>query len=187
MIRIATKEDAKALLDIYRYYVEYTAITFEYKTPSIEEFQNRIETTLKKYPYLVEEIDGKIYGYAYAGPFKERAAYDWSVETTIYVDKDTKGKGIGKKLYQKLEDILRQQNIINVDACITYPEVEDEHVTRNSVEFHEHLGYHLVGKFYKSGYKFGRWYDMVWMEKYLGEHKEQPKAIIPFSILRKEI
>ena len=187
MIRIATKEDAKALLDIYRYYVEHTAITFEYETPSVEEFQNRIENTLKKYPYLVEEINGKICGYTYAGPFKERAAYDWSVETTIYVDKDSRGKGIGKKLYQKLEEILRKQNIINVDACITDPEVEDEYVTKNSVAYHKHLGYHLVGKFYKSGYKFGRWYDMVWMEKYLGEHKEPPKAVIPFSILRKEI
>ena len=92
MIRIATKEDAKALLDIYKYYVEQTTITFEYETPSVEEFERRIENTLKKYPYLVEEEDGKIYGYTYAGPFKERAAYDWSVETTIYVDKDARGK-----------------------------------------------------------------------------------------------
>ena len=83
MIRIATKEDAKALLDIYKYYVEQTTITFEYETPSVEEFERRIENTLKKYPYLVEEEDGKIYGYTYAGPFKERAAYDWPVETTF--------------------------------------------------------------------------------------------------------
>ena len=81
--KTATKEDAKALLDIYKYYVEQTTITFEYETPSVEEFERRIENTLKKYPYLVEEEDGKIYGYTYAGPFKERAAYDWSVETTI--------------------------------------------------------------------------------------------------------
>ena len=96
MIRIAAKEDAKALLDIYRYYVKHTAITFEYETPTIEEFEKRIENTLKKYPYLVEEENGKIYGYAYAGAFKERAAYDWSVETTIYVDKDARGKELGK-------------------------------------------------------------------------------------------
>lgn len=186
MIRIATKEDAKALLDIYRYYVEHTAITFEYETPSVEEFERRIENTLKKYPYLVEEEDGTIYGYAYAGPFKERAAYDWSVETTIYVDKEARGKGIGKKLYQALEKILGMQNIINVDACITYPEQEDEYVTKNSVQYHTHLGYHMVGTFYKSGYKFGRWYDMVWMEKYIGKHEQSPKDVIPFSKLREK-
>ena len=150
MIRIATKEDAKALLDIYKYYVEQTTITFEYETPSVEEFERRIENTLKKYPYLVEEEDGKIYGYTYAGPFKERAAYDWSVETTIYVDKDARGKGIGKKLYKALEKILGMQNIINVDACITYPEQEDEYVTKNSAQYHTHLGYHMVGDFIKA-------------------------------------
>lgn len=186
MIRIATKEDAKALLDIYKYYVEQTTITFEYETPSVEEFERRIENTLKKYPYLVEEEDGKIYGYTYAGPFKERAAYDWSMETTIYVDKDARGKGIGKKLYKALEKILGMQNIINVDACITYPEQEDEYVTKNSAQYHTHLGYHMVGRFYKSGYKFGRWYDMVWMEKYIGKHEQPPKEIIPFSKLREK-
>ena len=168
MIRIATKEDAKALLDIYKYYVEQTTITFEYETPSVEEFERRIENTLKKYPYLVEEEDGKIYGY------------------TIYVDKDARGKGIGKKLYKALEKILGMQNIINVDACITYPEQEDEYVTKNSAQYHTHLGYHMVGRFYKSGYKFGRWYDMVWMEKYIGKHEQPPKEIIPFSKLREK-
>lgn len=186
MIRIATKDDAGALLDIYRYYVEHTAITFEYETPTVQEFETRIENTLKKYPYLVEEENGKICGYAYANPFKERAAYDWSVETTIYVDKNARGKGIGKKLYMALEKILSMQHIINVDACITYPEQEDEYVTKNSVQYHKHLGYHMVGTFYKSGYKFGRWYDMVWMEKYIGKHEQPPKKVIPFSALREK-
>lgn len=182
-IRLATEEDAKELLDIYRYYVEHTAITFEYETPSLEEFQKRIRNTLKRYPYLAAEENGKILGYAYASPFKERAAYDWSVETTIYVNKDAKHQGIGKKLYLALEEVLRAQHVINVDACITDPEIEDEYVTKNSVQYHTHLGYHLVGKFYKSGYKFGRWYDMVWMEKYIGKHKNVPEPFIPFSML----
>lgn len=182
-IRLATPQDAEELLNIYRYYVEHTAITFEYDTPSIEEFKHRIENTLIRYPYLAAIEDDKIVGYAYASPFKERAAYDWSVETTIYVDKDAKRQGIGKKLYTALEEILKKQHVINIDACITDPEVEDEYVTKNSVQYHEHLGYHMVGKFYKSGYKFNRWYDMVWMEKYIGKHVEHPQAFIPFSML----
>lgn len=182
-IRLVTPQDAEELLNIYRYYVEHTAITFEYDTPSIEEFKHQIENTLIRYPYLAAIEDDKIVGYAYASPFKERAAYDWSVETTIYVDKDAKRQGIGKRLYTALEEILKKQQVINVDACITDPEVEDEYVTKNSVQYHEHLGYHMVGKFYKSGYKFNRWYDMVWMEKYIGKHVEHPQAFIPFSML----
>ena len=181
-IRVAEEKDAAALVEIYSYYVEKTAITFEYETPSITEFRQRIKQTLKRYPYLAAvDGHGKIVGYAYASSFKNRAAYDWSVETTIYVDKDVKRQGIGKKLYEALEEILQKQHVINLDACITDPEIEDEYVTKNSVQYHEHLGYHMVGKFYKSGYKFGRWYDMVWMEKIIGEpHAGQP-AVKPYS------
>ena len=133
-VRLATPQDAEELLEIYRYYVEHTAITFEYETPSITEFRQRIKQTLKRYPYLAAvDGHGKIVGYAYASSFKNRAAYDWSVETTIYVDKDVKRQGIGKKLYEALEEILRKQHVINLDACITDPEIEDEYVTKNSV------------------------------------------------------
>ena len=129
-VRLATPQDAEELLEIYRYYVEHTAITFEYETPSITEFRQRIKQTLKRYPYLAAvDGHGKIVGYAYASSFKNRAAYDWSVETTIYVDKDVKRQGIGKKLYEALEEILRKQHVINLDACITDPEIEDEYVT----------------------------------------------------------
>ena len=99
-IRVATKEDAEALLAIYAPYVEKTAITFEYEVPSIEEFRCRIQETLKKYPYLVAEKNGKIVGYAYAGAFHARPAYDWAVETSIYVSELQKGEGIGKALYK---------------------------------------------------------------------------------------
>ena len=95
-IRTVTPDDAPALLQIYSYYVKNTAISFEYDVPTIDEFRRRIEHTLLKYPYIAAEDNGKIIGYAYAGPFKERAAYDWAVETTIYVDKDSRGGGIGK-------------------------------------------------------------------------------------------
>ena len=112
-VRLATPQDAEELLEIYRYYVEHTAITFEYETPSITEFRQRIKQTLKRYPYLAAvDGHGKIVGYAYASSFKNRAAYDWSVETTIYVDKDVKRQGIGKKLYEALEEILRKQHVI---------------------------------------------------------------------------
>lgn len=182
-IRTAAVEDAEAILAIYAPYVTDTAITFEYEVPGIEEFRERIRHTLKRYPYLVAEKDGAIIGYAYAGPFKERAAYDWAVETTIYVDTSRKKMGIGKKLYAALEQALAQQNILNLNACIGYPEQEDEYLTKNSVEFHRHLGYRLVGEFYQCGYKFGRWYNMVWMEKQIGEHTDCPQPVIPFEEL----
>lgn len=184
-IRIAVPEDAEALLDIYRPYVEKTAITFEYEAPSIEEFRQRICNTLKKYPYLVAERNSEILGYAYTGPFIARAAYDWSVETSIYLKMGSTKQGIGKRLYKVLEDISRAQNIINMYACIGYPETEDEHLTNNSVEFHGHIGFCMVGKFYKCGYKFGTWYHMAWMEKLLTDHPKVPQNVIAFPELQK--
>jgi len=169
-IRSATKEDAARLLEIYAYYVTNTAITFEYEVPSLSEFEGRIENTLKKYPYLVIEDNGIIYGYAYAGVFKGRAAYDRSCEMTIYLDKNAKKKGYGRKLYTALEEELKKRGMLNLYACIGSPITEDKYLTRNSEEFHAHLGYTKVGTFHKCGYKFGRWYDMIWMEKLIGEH-----------------
>lgn len=180
-IRIATEEDAKELLAIYEGYVRNTAITFEYEVPSEEEFRGRIRHTLEKYPYLAAEEDGKIVGYAYAGPFHERAAYDWAVETSIYVAADCRQHGVGRKLYEVLEENLKKQGILNVNACIAYPRVEDEYLTKDSVKFHEKLGYQMVGTFHECGYKFNRWYDMVWMEKFIGEHRKNQPGMIPFS------
>ncbi|ETP71373.1 sortase-like acyltransferase [Lachnospiraceae bacterium JC7] len=175
IIRKASVIDAAAILAIYAPYVEETAITFEYTVPSLSEFKERIRNVLKKYPYIVAEKDGTIAGYAYVSSFHERAAYSWAVETSIYVDKNLRKTGLGKRLYNALEDILKKQGILNLNACIAYPEKEDRYLTRNSVEFHEHLGYNMVGEFHKCGYKFKRWYNMVWMEKSIGEHiSEQP-------------
>ena len=174
-IRTATLSDAQALLNIYSPYVEHTAITFEYDVPSVEEFASRIKNTLQKYPYLVAEKNGRLLGYAYASPFHERPAYDWAVETSIYVDQYIKHQGIGRRLHDALEDALRSQGILNMNACIAYPPEEDEYLDTNSVEFHTHMGYRLVGEFYKCGYKFHRWYNMVWMEKLIGNHLSDQK------------
>lgn len=169
-IRSAKTADAERLLEIYDYYVKNTAITFEYDTPSTEEFTARMEHTMERYPYLVIEADGRIEGYAYAGVFKDRAAYDRSCETTIYIDRYAGKNGMGRLLYEALEEKLKAMGILNLYACIAYPDTEDEYLTRNSAEFHEHLGYSKVGEFHKCGYKFGRWYNMIWMEKMIGEH-----------------
>ena len=187
MIRTATTNDAEAILAIYAPYVETTAITFEYEIPGIEEFRERIRNVLKKYPYLIAEAEGEIVGYAYAGPFKGRAAYDWAVETTIYVDRARKRMGIGRKLYDKLEEALRKQGILNMEACSGYPETEDEHLTKDSVRFHEKLGYRMVGEFYQCGYKFSHWYNMVWMEKMIGEHQEKQPQIHPYSEIENNV
>lgn len=169
-IRSATPLDAEAILEIYAPYVKDTAITFEYDVPSLEEFRGRIESTLRKYPYLVAEEDGVIVAYAYAGTFKARAAYDRSVETSIYVRMGRRGGGIGRRLYAALEEKLREQGILNLYACISWIDEEDEYLTHQSPEFHARLGYERCGLFHKCGYKFGRWYDMIWMEKFLGDH-----------------
>lgn len=176
-IRPATVADAEDILEIYTPYIMETSITFEYEVPSLEEFCERISHTLEKYPYLVAvDENGRIIGYAYASAFKARAAYDWSVETSIYVDRNCRGRHIGSLLYEELERILKMQHVLNVCACISASYDE-------SILFHKKCGYELVATFHKSGFKFGAWHDMVWMEKFLGEHEVPPKAFVPYSEL----
>lgn len=182
-IRVAVEEDVKELLAIYKPYVEQTAITFEYEVPSEEEFRNRIKHTKEKFPYLVAEEDGEILGYAYVSSFKTRAAYDWAVETSIYLRMDQRGKGVGVSLYQELEEILKKMGILNVNACIAYTDREDEHLSNASVRFHERNGYSMVGQFHNCGYKFNTWYHMVWMEKMIGEHEVPQKQVVWFPQL----
>lgn len=177
-IRIATMHDAEELLAIYAPYVEDTVITFEYEVPTVEDFRNRISNTLSRYPYLVAERDGKILGYTYASAFKSRAAYSWSVETSVYVDRDTHHMGIGTALYMALEDYLARQNICNLCACIAYPNPASE-------AFHERFGYKTVAHFHQSGFKNGQWIDMIWMEKELCPHNNSPLPFIPFPELDK--
>ncbi len=187
VIREAVLSDAEELLAIYAPYVKETVITFEYEAPTLSEFRKRMTDILGKYPYLAAEQNGEIVGYAYAAPFKERAAYGWSVESTIYVRRDCKRAGIGRALYEALEEALACQNILNVNACIGYPEQEDAYLTLDSVRFHQRMGYRMVGKFHKCGYKFGRWYHMVWMEKHLGEHGEQPLPVLRFDEIKERL
>ena len=151
--------------------MENTAISFEYEVPSLEEFKRRISNTLKKYPYLCILADGVISGYAYAGPFVGRAAYERSAEMTIYLAHDERRRGLGRRLYEALEKALKEMGILNLYACIGYPAEEDEYLTKNSAEFHGHLGYEKVGEFHNCGYKFGRWYNMIWLEKIIGTHE----------------
>ena len=187
-IRAARPEDAAALLVIYAPYVEKTAITIEYEVPSVEEFTQRITSTLARYPYLVAEADGQILGYAYVGTFHDRPAYDWSVETSIYVDSNLRHSGVGRALHDALERVLGAMGILNLNACIAWPNVEnDPYLTRNSGDFHEHMGYRPVGTFSKCGYKFHRWYDMIWMEKHIGEHLENQPPIRLFPDVQKEL
>ena len=131
-IRIAKEEDAEALLAIYAPYIEHTVITYEYDVPTVEEFRGRIRHVLERYPYLVAELNGEICGYAYASAFHDRPAGGWNVETSIYVDQNKKGIGIGTALYDKLEKILKRQNILNMNACIACTEIEDEYLTNVS-------------------------------------------------------
>lgn len=186
-IRIAVPGDAEALLQIYAPYIRETAVTFEYAVPSAEEFRERILHTLEKYPYLVAEQEGEPVGYAYAGPFHTRAAYERGVETTVYIRKDRRRRGLGRELYEALEKVLAYQNILNLNACIAYPETEDEYLTRDSARFHVRQGFLQAGRFHKCGFKFGRWYDMIWMEKHIGEHTAHPAAVRWFGDVRKEL
>lgn len=167
IIRKVTLDDVDSLLNIYSHYVENTAISFEYDTPSREEFCSRITNISARYPYLVAEEDGVIVGYTYAGVFKGRRAYDHCVETTVYVGKDFAKQGIGKALYEQLEIELKAIGITNLYACIAVCDEADEYLNNNSWEFHEHMGFKVAGRFHSCGIKFGNTYDMIWMEKIL--------------------
>ena len=156
-ICMARQGDAADLLDIFRPYVLHTAVAFNYEPPTLEEFRATMSDRLRRYPYLAARRDGELIGYAYASPFKQRAAYDWAVETSIYVKQGQTGTGCGRALHDALERILKAQHILSMYACIAYTDHEDEHLSNNSSEFHAHMGYELTAKFPKCGYKFGKW------------------------------
>ncbi|NBK96655.1 MAG: N-acetyltransferase family protein [Erysipelotrichia bacterium] len=177
-IRNVQLSDTQELLAIYAPYVKESAITFEYEVPSIEEFKERIMKITKQYPYLVALLDNEMVGYAYASSFHERAAYQWCAEVSIYLKKEVHKQGVGKQLYAQLEKMLKKQNIKNMNACITYP-------NESSIAFHERMGFKTVGHFHHCGYKLGKWWDMVWMEKMIAEHKDEPEAFIPINDIKK--
>ena len=176
-IRDALPQDAARFLEIYSYYVTETAVSFEYEPPTIAQFQSRMRETAARYPYLAAERGGEIIGYACAHPFVGRRAYDRSAELTIYLDKSYTRTGAGKLLYGELEKRLVRMGITNVYACIGVPETDDEYLTHNSLDFHEHMGFRSVGVFRRCGRKFGRWYDMVWAEKIIAPHSDSPDEV----------
>ena len=158
MIRIATEADIPAVLEIYAPYVTDTTITFEYESPTQEEFMARFRKITRDFPWLVWEEEGAVLGYAYACRPFERAAYAWCAEPSIYLKPSAQRLGIGKKLYAALEELLKIQGYRVLLALVTGENA-------GSMGFHEKLGYEIVGELKRSGYKFGRWLSVFWMEK----------------------
>ena len=164
-VRAATPQDAEQLLEIYTPFVisedcSVSNVSFELTAPSLAEFRQRIVDISSKYPYLVGEKDGQILGYVYCHPYRERLAYQWSVEVTIYLAPAGQGKGLGRLLYETMEKLLCLQGVTMAYSCIT---VGNDH----SIKMHEALGYRFIGTFTNSGYKNGQWLDTVWLEKQL--------------------
>ncbi len=185
VIRDAALTDAPALWSIYKPYVEKTVITFETEVPTVEEFGRRIQKVQERYPYLVALLEGRPVGYAYGHPFVGRAAYDWAAELSIYVAENLRQAGVGGQLYAALTDALKKMGVLNLYACIGVPDQEDEYLNFNSAQFHAHLGFKEIGTFHACGYKFNRWYNMIWMGKTIGEHLAKQPPIIPYPQLRK--
>lgn len=184
ILRTVRLTDAAALSDIYRYYVENTAVSYEYIAPDADEFARRIKATLERYPYIVAEDDSGVLGYAYAGAFNTRMAASWSAEVSIYVARSQRGHGIGKALYARLEEILKEQNFQTLVAKVACCErVNDEYLTDDSIKFHAACGYVDAGTVKNCGYKFGHWYGLKMMEKYIGTHHSPAPEIISFSKL----
>ena len=166
IIRVAELDDASRLAEIYKPYVENTAVSYEITAPSAEEFRKRIQQTKEKFPYLAAELDGVIAGYAYAHTYGERAGYRLTAEPSIYVDRNLRGGGIGRLLYEELERRLKEMGIHSMVAVVAAPETEDDpYLTRDSQRFHEKMGFVKVGELHQCGRKFDRWYNILHMEK----------------------
>ena len=173
VIRLAEADDAEEILAIYAHYIEQS-VTFECILPSLEQFKKRIEDVLQIYPYLVAEKDGRIIGYSYAHRFKDRQAYDWSVECSIYLHPLARGMGLGKILYGALMKLLALQNMQMAYACVTMPNVPSE-------ALHKSVGFHCVAQMPNAGYKAGAWHDVKWYAKEIGTFPLEPKAVVPLK------
>lgn len=179
MIRIATENDAVGVLSIYQPYIENTSFTFETEVPSLNSFKERINTYLITFPWLVCEIDGMIAGYAYGGKHRERTAYQWCVESSIYIHDDFQKSGIGRALYSALIEIFRKQGFRNVYAVINLP-------NDRSVQFHENCGFEYFATYEKVGCKLGKWKNVGWWRLSINEYGDEPAAPIKFSELNKD-
>lgn len=177
MIRIATREDAAAIAAIYAPYVRETPITFETEVPSDAEIAGRIERTLASHPWLICEQNGAVAGYAYGGAYRTRAAYQWSVEVTVYVQRERQRSGIGRALYTALLELLRLQGFFNAYAVITVPNAA-------SVGLHESLGFSRAGVTQRVGFKLGRWHDVGTWELALRTPSEPAGPPHAFAAMR---
>lgn len=162
-IRLIKSADAASVLAIYEPYIKDTSITFEYDVPSLAEFLERIETISVEYPWLVYVENDVILGYAYGCKHRYRTAYQWSVESAIYVSENTHRKGIARHLYETLFAILRLQGFVNVYAGVAIPNEKSE-------KFHRALGFEELGIFKKIGYKLDKWHDVAWFQLALQAH-----------------
>lgn len=167
MIREVQVQDAERLVEIYAPYITDSAVSFEYKVPTVREFQERIRHITEKYPYIVCLKDDRIVGYAYASAYSSREAYDWTAMSSIYVDSECHRQGVGALLYKELEERLRKQGIVNLLAGVAFTEVEDQYLTQDSFKFHTKMGYEKVAHMKSIGRKFDRWYDLIWLQKKL--------------------
>jgi phosphinothricin acetyltransferase len=175
-IRFAEPRDAEAILRIYTPYCESTAVSFETHSPSVEEMTARIARIAPKYPWLVCDIDGHIAGYVYACQHRERAAYRWSVDVTVYVDSGRHRQGIGRALYTTLISLLRQQGYLKAYAGITLPNPA-------SVGVHEAMGFVPVAVYRGVGYKLGQWRDVGWWQLDLLTEPDNPPEPRPICKL----
>ncbi len=166
-IRLIGENDTQQVLDIYRPYVLDTAITFEYEVPSAAEYQERITTNTEHYPWLVCLQHDQIVGFAYGSKHRYKTAYQWSVESTVYLSPAAHGKGIGRLLYETLFELLKLQGYFNVYAGVAIPNAKSE-------GFHKALGFEVIGDFKKIGYKLGEWHDVKWFQLHLATHTDQP-------------
>lgn len=188
-IRLATLDDAQAICDIYKPYVLTTAVTFDTHPPTVEETRETIERIYNERPFLVAtEVDDDgneigIVGFAYAAAFRPRAAYIQAIETTVYLKDEYKGRGLGRRLYEALEEILRLQHVYTANACIPYAEPDDEFSPATTRLFHEKMGYEFCGRIPNCGRKFGRWYGIIWMQKVLLPLTTVPENFIPLNEL----
>lgn len=173
--QFATENDAYELLEIYKQYID-TSITFEYDLPSKVEFQNRIKEYSEIYPYFVCREKGKCVGFVYAHRAQERAAYQWNAELSVYIDKNYCGKGLGVKLYEMMVEILAIQGVKTLYGLVTTPNPK-------SVKLHESTGFKLSGTYHNTGFKAGKWCDVLLFEKQIGDYDVPPKPIIPVQKL----
>lgn len=175
-IRLARPTDAAGILAIYAPYIANTSFTFETEIPSESEFANRIASYLVNWPWLVCEVDGQIAGYAYASRYRERVAYQWSIECSVYVHDDHHRSGIARALYTALFSILKKQGFRNVYAVINLP-------NERSVAFHESMGFHWFATYEQVGYKLGQWKNVGWWRLIINEFEQEPAPVISFSLL----